>query len=169
MQHTRAIPVAWLGSGSCQTGPRAEYPLLLLYYIDKSEQTMTLTFNNTTFRKPGCLFLFSHTRLWHIEISSTWSESCLLVGMQFLYFFSTEFQSTVSLPIACNMLSQFYYISIHIHIHMLQGTVNIFRFLVPLCCVRRQWLVPFYMASRHLDTSAAPLIWLSITRILSLQ
>jgi hypothetical protein len=24
-QRTRAIPVAWMGSGSCQTGPRAEY------------------------------------------------------------------------------------------------------------------------------------------------
>ena len=31
MQHIGAIPVAWLGSGSCQTDPRAEYQLLLLY------------------------------------------------------------------------------------------------------------------------------------------
>jgi hypothetical protein len=31
MQRTRAIPVAWLGSGSCQTGPRAEYPLLTFH------------------------------------------------------------------------------------------------------------------------------------------
>ena len=32
MQPIRAIPVAWLGSGSCQTDPRAEYPLLLYAY-----------------------------------------------------------------------------------------------------------------------------------------
>jgi hypothetical protein len=30
MQRARAIPVASLGSGSCQTGPRAEY----YYYYD---------------------------------------------------------------------------------------------------------------------------------------
>ena len=130
---------------------------------------MTLTFNNTTSKKPGCLFLFPHTRLWHTEISSTWSESCLLVGMKFLYFFSAEFQNTVSLPITCNMMSQFYCIFMHIHIHMLQGIVNILRLLVPLCCVSRQCLVPFHMASRYLDTSAAPLIHLSITRVMSLQ
>jgi len=41
------------------------------YYFDKSEQTMTLMFNNTTSKKPGCLFLFLHTRLWHTDISST--------------------------------------------------------------------------------------------------
>jgi hypothetical protein len=29
---TRAIPVAWLGSGSCQTGPRAEYYYYYYYY-----------------------------------------------------------------------------------------------------------------------------------------
>jgi hypothetical protein len=28
MQCVGAIPVAWLGSGSCQTAPRAEYPLI---------------------------------------------------------------------------------------------------------------------------------------------
>jgi len=89
--------------------------------------------------------------------------------MKVLYFFSTEFQNTVSLPITCNMLSQFYHIFTHIHIHMLQGIVNIFRFLVSLCCVSRQWLMPFYMASRCLDTFAAPLIQLSITRVMSLQ
>jgi hypothetical protein len=33
MQRIRAIPVASLGSGSRQTGPRAEYQLLLLLLL----------------------------------------------------------------------------------------------------------------------------------------
>jgi hypothetical protein len=77
-------------------------------------------------------------------------------------FLNTEFQNTVSLPITRNM-SHFYHI--YINNHMLQGIVDIFRFLVPLCCVSRQWLMPFYMASRCLDTFAAPLIQLSTTRV----
>ena len=89
--------------------------------------------------------------------------------MKFLYFCSTEFQNTVSLPITYNMLSHFYHIFTHIHIHMQQEIVNIFRFFVPLCCGSRQWLMPFNMASRCLDTFAAPLIQLSMTRVMSLQ
>jgi len=53
------------------------------------------------------------------------------------------------------------------HIHMQQGIVNIFTFFVPLCCGSRQWLMPFNMASRCLDTFAAPLIQLSMTRVMS--
>jgi hypothetical protein len=50
MKHIRAIPVAWLGSGSCQTGLRAEYPLLLLLlyiYIYKHTHTYIYIYTHT--------------------------------------------------------------------------------------------------------------------------
>jgi len=93
----------------------------------------------------------------------------LMCWDEIFIFLNTEFQNTVSLPITRNMLSHFYHIFMHINNHMLQAIVDIFRFLVPLCCVSRQWLMPFYMASRCLDTFAAPIIQLSTTRVMSLQ
>jgi hypothetical protein len=69
------------------------------YYFDRSEQTVTLTFNTTTSKKPGCLFLFLHTRLWHTDISSMWSESCLCWDEIFT-FLNTEFQNTVDMDMS---------------------------------------------------------------------